>query len=189
VHFVFLIAAIKLFTLSKDRDYALLYLISFALLLAASILTVNLLFGVWYLAFLFSGIISLVLFEMRRSNARMQSRARVQPLVTPRKLQGTGFELFSPFPSRLLSGMMAGSRCLFCCWRSPSFSFAANESGLVQTASGKYPLSERILRQGRAGQDRHHPAIRCSRDASPHIPIPVRTARRPQVERTFLRLL
>ncbi len=108
VHFVFLIAAIKLFTLSKDRDYALLYLISFALLLAASILTVNLLFGVWYLAFLFSGIISLVLFEMRRSNARMQSRARVQPLVTPRKLQGTGFELFSPFPSRLLSEMMAG---------------------------------------------------------------------------------
>ncbi len=108
VHFVFLIAAIKLFTLSKDRDYALLYLISFALLLAASILTVNIFFGVWYLAFLFSGIISLVLFEMRRSNARMQSRARVQPLVTPRKLQGTGFELFSPFPSRLLSGMMTG---------------------------------------------------------------------------------
>lgn len=108
IHLIFLLAAIKLMTLSNDRDYLLLYLMSFAELLAASVLTVNIIWGLGFLAFLFSGILTLVLFEMRRSNAEALRIARVRPLVTPINLQGTGLELFSPFPARLLTRTAIG---------------------------------------------------------------------------------
>jgi len=111
-HLLFFTAAVKLLTLSKDRDYLLLYLISLAELLAASTLTVNIAFAVCFLIFLFSGISSLILFEMRRTNARMQNKTRVQPLVVPRQLRGTGLELFSPFPAGLLLAMVAGITAL-----------------------------------------------------------------------------
>ncbi|MBP1622349.1 MAG: Transglutaminase-like enzyme, putative cysteine protease, partial [Acidobacteria bacterium] len=111
-HLLFFTAAVKLLTLSKDRDYILLYLISFAELLAASTLTVNIVFAASFVIFLFSGITTLILFEMRRTNARMQNEGKVQPVVMPRQLQGTGMELFSPFPAGLLSAMVLGITAL-----------------------------------------------------------------------------
>ena len=44
IHLVFYVAALKLLTLSRDRDYFYLYLISFAELLVASTLTIDLVF-------------------------------------------------------------------------------------------------------------------------------------------------
>jgi hypothetical protein len=108
LHLLLFTAAVKLFTLSKDRDFVLLYLISFAELLAASTLTVNILFILCFLVFLFSAIGTLILFEMRRSNARVQGESTVQPLVVPKKLRGTGLELFAPFPAGLMSASVAG---------------------------------------------------------------------------------
>ena len=52
-HLLFFLAAIKLLTLSNDRDYILLYLISLGELLAASTLTVNIVFAACFLVFLF----------------------------------------------------------------------------------------------------------------------------------------
>jgi transglutaminase-like putative cysteine protease len=108
VHLILFAAAFKLLTLSKDRDYLLLYLISFAELLAASTLTASIFFALCFLALLLSGICTLVLFEMRRTNARMQDLTKVRPFVLPARLQGTGFELFTPFPAGLLSAMVVG---------------------------------------------------------------------------------
>ncbi len=102
VHLIFFLAALRLLTLAQDRDYLLLYLLSFAKLLAATALTANIVFGLCFLAFLLSGIVTLVLFEMRRSSVGMLSRAAVQPFVTPQNLKGTGLELFSPFPAATL---------------------------------------------------------------------------------------
>ncbi len=107
-HLLLFTAAIKLLTLSKDRDYILLYLISLTELLAASTLTVNIVFAVCFLVFLFCGISTLVLFEMRRTNARVQKEIPVQPLFVPRQFQGTGMELFSAFPAGLLAMMVVG---------------------------------------------------------------------------------
>ncbi len=103
LHLLLFTASVKLLMLSKDCDFVLLYLISFAELLVASTLTVNIIFIVCFLIFLFSGISTLILFEMRRSNARVQGEARVKPLVAPRESQGSGLELFTPFPARLIS--------------------------------------------------------------------------------------
>ena len=101
VHLLLFAAAIRLLTRSGDRDTAQLYLISFALLLAASGLTVHIVYGVCLLVFVVSGIGALILYEMRRSLAAMDGAAGAQPLVPPKGLRGTGMERFSPFPSRL----------------------------------------------------------------------------------------
>ncbi len=108
LHLLLFATSIKLLTLSKDRDFVLLYLISFAELIAASTLTVNIVFVLCFLVFLLSGISTLILFEMRRSNARVQGEERVKPLVVPKALEGTGMELFSPFPAGLLSASVVG---------------------------------------------------------------------------------
>jgi hypothetical protein len=121
LHLLLYTTSIKLLTLSKDRDFVLLYLISFAELLLASTLTVNIVFIVCFLIFLFSGISALVLFEMRRSNARVQGEARVKPLVVPRESQGTGLELFTPFPARLISISTLGITFLILSFAIPLF--------------------------------------------------------------------
>jgi hypothetical protein len=112
IHLILFLAAAKLLTISKDRDYFFLYLISFAELLAASALTVNIAFGICFLLFLVSGVSALALFEMRRSNAILHKQATVQPMVVPQKLKGTGWELFFPFPARLMSLMVVGMALL-----------------------------------------------------------------------------
>jgi transglutaminase-like putative cysteine protease len=48
---------------------------------------------------------TLILFEMRRSNARALRNAQIVPVVVPRALRGTGLELFSSFPSRAMTLM------------------------------------------------------------------------------------
>jgi protein-glutamine gamma-glutamyltransferase len=101
VHLLFFIAAVKLLTLSRDRDYVQLYLISFAEVLAASTLTVNIVFAICLFVFLFCGISTLILFEMRRSNTKMMDGARVQPVVMRGEKQETTMELIAPFPSGL----------------------------------------------------------------------------------------
>src|SRR5215510_8897393 len=73
VHLIFYMAALKLVTRSSDRDYVYLYLISFSELLAASTLTIDITFAVSLAAFLVSAVNTLVLFEMRRSNARART--------------------------------------------------------------------------------------------------------------------
>jgi protein-glutamine gamma-glutamyltransferase len=112
IHLILFSAAAKLLTVSRDRDYFFLYLISFAELLAASALTVNIAFGICFLLFLVSAVSALALFEMRRSNAILREQATVQPMVIPQKLRGTGWELFFPFPARLMSLMVVGMTLL-----------------------------------------------------------------------------
>ncbi len=103
IHLLFFVAALKLLTLARDRDYVQLYLISFAQILAASTLTVNIGFAVCLLAFLFFAINALILFEMRRSYSKMRKGTKVRPLVTRGGLEGKSLELFSPFPSGIFS--------------------------------------------------------------------------------------
>lgn len=52
IHLLISAATVKLLTLSKDRDYLQLYLISFAQILAASSLSVNLIFAICLLVFI-----------------------------------------------------------------------------------------------------------------------------------------
>lgn len=55
IHLVFLMSAVKILTLTRDRDYAYLYLVSFAELLAASTLAIDITFALSFFVFLVSG--------------------------------------------------------------------------------------------------------------------------------------
>jgi protein-glutamine gamma-glutamyltransferase len=149
LHLLLLIAGIKLLTLSNDRDYLILYLTGLAELLAAATRTVDLVFGICLLLFLVSGVSSLILFEMRRSNAKLQREAGVHPLIVPRELQGTGMELFSHFHVRAMLAITAGISLLIIAVAIPLFlllprvgtgSFR-NPSGRTQFTTG---FSERV---------------------------------------------
>ncbi len=104
-HLLFLTASWKLLTVGRDRDYLFLYLSSFAALLLAALLTINPLFLGCLLLFLASGTGACILYEMKRSSAAAQKEGGIQPVVIPRRLRGTGFELFSGFPWRSMAIM------------------------------------------------------------------------------------
>jgi protein-glutamine gamma-glutamyltransferase len=141
IHLLLFVSAIKLLTVSKDRDYLQLYLISFMEILAASTLTVNIVFGLCLLLFLFCSINSMVLFEMRRSNAKMQGSAKVQPLVTSREPHSNGLQLFSPFPSGLFFITTAGITLLIVIAAIPLFFLLPRVNvGLYKRPSGDTQL-------------------------------------------------
>jgi len=108
VHLIFLMAAVKILTLTRDRDYAYLYLVSFAELLAASTLAIDFTFALSFFVFLISGVCTLTLFEIRKSHAAAQSQGSVRPPVVAGRLRGTGLELFERFPARTMLLMSLG---------------------------------------------------------------------------------
>ena len=163
VHFMIFAAALRLLTLSKDRDYLQLYLISFAEILAASMLTASMVLGICLLVFIMSGISAIVLFEMRRSNAKMRDTAKVQPFVRSRAMQGVGLELFSRFPAGLFFLSTMGMTLLILAAAIPLFlllprvtpAFYSRPSGRTQFVSG---FSDRV-ELGRIGSIRQSGAV------------------------------
>ncbi len=67
VHLLMLISLVKLFARKRDRDYLLLYFISFAYVLVASTFTMSVVFLISALAYLFFAILALTLFESKRA--------------------------------------------------------------------------------------------------------------------------
>jgi protein-glutamine gamma-glutamyltransferase len=137
IHLLLFISAIKLLTISKDRDHIQLYVVSFAEVLAASTLTVNIAFGICLTVFLFCGISTLVLYEMRRSHAKMQGAAKVTPLVARNEPQANGLQLFSPFPAGLFFITTIGITLLIVAGTIPLFFLLPRVSvGLYKRPSG-----------------------------------------------------
>jgi len=149
IHLLLFIAALKLLTLARDRDHVQLYLIGFALILAASTLTVNIVFAVCLLVFLFCGINALILLEMRRSYAKTQEEAIVRPLVPRGHAGGNRLEVFSPFPSGIFAVTTFGITLLVVTLAVPFFfvfpritrGFYRQPSGDTQFISG---FSDRV---------------------------------------------
>jgi hypothetical protein len=107
IHLIFYVAAVKILTRSSDGDFVYLYCVSFAELLAASILTVDITFLASLLVFLFSTVSTLMLFEMRRTHARMQKEGALQPFVAPAAPKGEDMDRFATLPSWSLAGTTA----------------------------------------------------------------------------------
>jgi protein-glutamine gamma-glutamyltransferase len=121
VHAVLWVTAAKLLTRSSDRDQACLNLLSFGLLLAAALLTVELSFLIFLFLFLGMGVCALILFEMKRSSARAQRTGAIQPFVVPNSLRDTEFELFGGFPSKLTAVLSLGIATLIAILAIPLF--------------------------------------------------------------------
>jgi len=105
IHLAFYVAALKILTRFSDTDYVYLYCVSFAELLAASTLTVDITFIITLVVFLISSVSTMILFEMRRTHARVLKEGRLRPFVTSDGAGGESMELFASFPALSMTGI------------------------------------------------------------------------------------
>lgn len=149
IHMVLFLSAAKLLTCARDIDLLLLYLISFAELLAASILTVDITISACFFIFLVSSVSTLVLFEMRQSSASALKRSRIQLIFKPKGRKAGEWELFTPFPAATMSAMIAGMTLMILLLTIPLFMLlprislgsGSSPSGRAQLISG---FSEKV---------------------------------------------
>jgi protein-glutamine gamma-glutamyltransferase len=75
VHLVLFVMVVRLFSTKRDRDYYFLAVISFLMVLAAAVLTVNSAFLLAFAAFMLMAVVTCILMEMRRASAKATVRA------------------------------------------------------------------------------------------------------------------
>ena len=76
VHLVLFVMIVRLFSTTRDRDYYFLAVISFLMVLAAAVLTVDSTFLLAFAAFMLMAVVTCILMEMRRASAQATVRAR-----------------------------------------------------------------------------------------------------------------
>src|SRR5579872_1184964 len=75
VHLVLFAMVVKLFSVRRERDHLYLAVLSFLMVLAAAVLTVDSIFFASFAVFLLIGVTTFILMEMRRSSATATARA------------------------------------------------------------------------------------------------------------------
>ncbi|HXM23061.1 MAG TPA: DUF3488 and transglutaminase-like domain-containing protein [Terriglobales bacterium] len=75
VHLVLFVMVVRLFSTKRDRDYYFLAVISFLMVLAAAVLTVNSAFLLAFAVFMLMAVVTCILMEMRRASAKATVRA------------------------------------------------------------------------------------------------------------------
>src|ERR1022692_1051089 len=75
VHLVLFVMIVRLFSATRDRDYYFLAVISFLMVLAAAVLTVDSTFLLAFAAFMLMAVVTCILMEMRRASAQATVRA------------------------------------------------------------------------------------------------------------------
>ena len=110
VHLVLLGLVVKIFSPLRDRDYVLLALLSFAMVLAASVLTVDSAFFITFSLFLLMAVGTFVLLQMRRAAA---SAGNLAPVPNPVSAQhGLSRSLALATPAILLM-ILCGAAGIF----------------------------------------------------------------------------
>jgi transglutaminase-like putative cysteine protease len=75
IHLVLFVMVVRLFSAKRDRDYYFLAVISFLMVLAAAVLTVDSTFLLAFAAFMLMAVVTCILMEMRRAAAKATVRA------------------------------------------------------------------------------------------------------------------
>src|SRR5580693_7391679 len=75
VHLVLFVMVVRLFSAKRDRDYYFLAILSFLMVLAAAVLTVDSTFLLAFAAFMLVAVATCILMEMRRAAAKATVRA------------------------------------------------------------------------------------------------------------------
>jgi protein-glutamine gamma-glutamyltransferase len=76
VHLVLFAVVVRTFSLRRDRDYTMLSILAFLMVLASAVLTVDSVFLFFFAGFMLMAVATFILMEMRRSGkaARFQAR-------------------------------------------------------------------------------------------------------------------
>ena len=111
VHLVLFVMVVRLFSAQKDRDYYFLAVLSFLMVLAAAVLTVNSVFLLAFAAFVLMAVITVVLMEMRRSAA--MATLRSAPLADPWAHRHMAFSLMGAAPAILFFILLGAAGIFF----------------------------------------------------------------------------
>ena len=76
VHLVLFAVVVRTFSLRRDRDYTMLAIVAFLMVLASAVLTVDSVFLLFFAGFLLMSVATFILMEMRRSARTAQFQAR-----------------------------------------------------------------------------------------------------------------
>jgi transglutaminase-like putative cysteine protease len=115
VHLVLFTMVVRLFSLQKARDHYMLAVLSFLMVLAAAVLTVDSIFLVSFAGFLLVAVITFVLMEMRHSVAAEPTHAQdprvASPIdIPPSRRMAYGLVAIAP---ALMLMILAGSFLIF----------------------------------------------------------------------------
>lgn len=109
VHLVLFATVVKLFSVRRERDHLYLAVLSFLMVLAAAVLTVDSTFFAAFAVFLLLAVTTFILMEMRRSSATAAVRAR-ENVQVPRSL---GWWLAATGPIFLVLILLGGTVIFF----------------------------------------------------------------------------
>jgi transglutaminase-like putative cysteine protease len=76
VHLVLFAVVVRTFSLRRDRDYTMLAILAFLMVLASAVLTVDSIFLFFFAGFMLMAVATFILMEMRRSGRTAQFQAR-----------------------------------------------------------------------------------------------------------------
>jgi protein-glutamine gamma-glutamyltransferase len=110
VHLVLFGMVVRLFSLQKARDHFMLAALSFLMVLAAAVLTVDSVFLFSFAAFLLVAVITFVLMEMRHATVDSKTRAQEPRSDVPHKR--LGYTLLAAAPALMLM-ILAGGFLIF----------------------------------------------------------------------------
>ena len=111
VHLVLFVMVVRLFSAQRERDHYLLMIISFLMVLAAAVLTVDSIFLATFGAFIFMAIITSVLMEMKHASAKatFQSANPIYAMAHRRM----AFSLVRVVPGLVLLMFLGGTAIFF----------------------------------------------------------------------------
>ena len=111
VHLALFGVVVRIFSLRKERDYITLSILSFLMVLAASVLTVDSTFLLCFAAFILMAVATFVLMEMRRSGHMASVQARHSSNL--REHRTLAFSLLRVTPALLLMILLCGAGVFF----------------------------------------------------------------------------
>lgn len=157
VHLVLFAMVVRLFSLQRTRDHYTLAVLSFLMVLAASVLTVSSVFLFSFAVFLLIAIVAFVLMEMQHSVASEPSHAQDPRAASPRAASPTermAYALLAIAPALMLM-ILAGSFLIFFLLPRVTSRYLTAYSPASDVATG---FSDRV-QLGRIGQIQQSSAV------------------------------
>ncbi len=110
VHLVMFGLVVKMFSPLRDRDYVLLSALSFAMVLAASVLTVDSAFFLAFCAFLLMAVATFILLQMHRAGTQATAIYSEEQLLKLERRIGSSLSVVTP---AILFSILAGAAGIF----------------------------------------------------------------------------
>src|ERR1700687_5089183 len=110
VHLVLFVMVVRLFSAQRDRDFYFLSVISFLMVLAAALLTVDSLFVLAFAIFMLMAVVCFILMEMRHISAKAGVHSRESGLELTYRNMATSLAVASPV---LVFCILLGAAAIF----------------------------------------------------------------------------